>query len=165
MEVTLNAAEIENAAKDLEASDSQVKKALRRAFIFTGRRARKDVAKRVREATRVKSSVLKNRIIIDLSKKGDPYGRIWIGLNPIPLKWMNPRQTRRGVSAGPARAPGAFVTRWGVFRRQGESAYPLDFLIYDIEPDARQAVESTFPEIADYFHKTFMQELNWEISK
>ncbi|WP_243857835.1 hypothetical protein [Xylella fastidiosa] len=58
--------------------------------------------------------------------------KVWYGLNPVPLLWLNPKATPSGVSAlGGRQIKGAFIAtvrgKRQVLKRLGRAATPWPF--------------------------------------
>ena len=100
---------------------------------------------KIAKVTGVQRTALKGRQFLKVTVK-DAYGRIWMGFNPLKLSRMNPRKTAGGVTAGPAKAPGAFLMKHGsgkvsVFKRVGSKRLPIEKPTFDISKGQAVAQE------------------------
>lgn len=164
--ITIEARGIEEFAYELGADISRAEPAMRTAVIKTTRWAGNEARRKVAKVTKVSGRVLKGRMVVDAS--GD-FGRVWVGLKPINLKRLNPRQTGSGVTAGPAKRPGAFISSaigGHVFERVGASRLPIrKSAPHDIEDAGSAAVVEVSRLIEDRLMKEFERAWNWQQRK
>lgn len=94
-------------------------------------------------------------------------GIVFIGLNPLTLKRLNPKQNKRGVKAGPVTRPGAFIqtTKLGghVFKRRGKNRLPLDKQSYKIDEAAKVQLETAvYPKVDMLYQANLMTFLKYK---
>lgn len=170
--ITLNArsSDFEIIAREFGATEKEIQAALKRAVSRTTRWASKEAPRRVAKVVKVTAKIIKGRTRFSILMDRDGYGRVWVGLKPIKLGKLNPRQTRSGVTAGPAKIPGAFIATMknghvGVFRRRGKTRLKIDEQDYPIDEEGRDAVESLGDELGARTLKEFERELRWQTRK
>jgi hypothetical protein len=156
-------------ASQFAATEKQVEAAMRRAVTRTTRWAGTQVARKVSSATKIRAGVLKGRMVVDFVGRDGTLGRVWAGLKPIDLKRLKPRQTNSGVTAGPAKRPGAFISQklgGHVFERVGKSRLPIKksegVPIYDPGVDAVAAVAE---QVGERLMREFEHEMSWQTSR
>jgi len=123
-------------AKDLRIRDYAVSK----IATETGLEARV-----IRAASRIRVGTHRDRLTV------------WFGLNPIGLNKMRPKQTKEGVSAGPARVPGGFIVKKiarNVFVRKGRSRLPIVKQTYDIRDKGETAALKVYNYLLESFQIT-----------
>jgi hypothetical protein len=149
-------------AAEFQATERQIHAAIKRAVSRTTRWAAKEAPRRVSKAVSVAAKIVKDRVYFRVLLDRDGYGRVWVGLRPISLGALNPRQTKAGVSAGPARVPGAFIAKEQVFKRRGKERLPLDRQALEIEAEGRAIVDALGEELAPKCLSEFERELRWQ---
>lgn len=133
-------------------------------------------AREVAQAVKLPVKPVKSKIMFNRRRDGANKRRLQANLRfyfrPVTASALNPRQTSTGVSArGGHKWPGAFIAKPAkgkpqVFRRQGESRYPLDVMRIDLTPRGplimRKVVERDTVRI---FKKKFEHELKWRLRR
>lgn len=162
--------ELERVALALGATQKQVAAAARRAV---GKVARWAGATALREAARdtgIKRKVLSGRLFVGL-RGSQLAARVWLGLNAVPLADLGPRQTARGVVAGPVERRHAFIVARGgarqVYRRvRRDARLPLAVQYRDVADEVRRVLEvDVHPHLEEHFARYFEQELRWEVRR
>lgn len=166
--VHLDEDEINRVKRELVATHKQINIAMHRALRVTARKIRTKASKDLRLKLKVPSRIWKDRLRLYVRQKEGIY-RIWFGLDPISLSRLNPRQTKRGVSAqGRVRRKGAFISKGGknkglVFKRKGRERLPIDKQEFEVEEDVLIYIEDEiFPAFEEMFYQVFEKELRWE---
>jgi hypothetical protein len=166
--IFINAKGLDRIGRDLGATQKQIEPAMRSAVSRVTRWAGNEAARRISKATKVTGKVIKGRMRVEVMGKDGVLGRVWAGLSNIPLKAMKPRQTKSGVTAGPAKRPGAFISKklgGHVFKRTGKKRLPIEketFSIFDPGMDAMGSLEN---EIGERLQREFESQLKWQLSK
>ena len=150
---------------ELDRFGKEAQDALKVAVRETSRWANKQALGKIAKVTGVQRTALRGRQFLKVTVK-DAYGRIWMGFNPIKLSRMNPRKTAGGVTAGPAKAPGAFLMKHGsgkvsVFKRVGSKRLPIEKPTFDISKGqavAQEVVESLNAVLTENFRNAFYKE-------
>lgn len=155
-------------AEKFAATQKQFEQALNRSLKRTARHARTTLAKEVSKSLKIRSKTIKNRIILDLHGN-DKSLRLWIGLNPIGLHRLNPKQNKSGTKFGRGNTrKGAFLVHMPngsrlVMKRKRQSAYPLEKQSLNIFETGIAAIEAkVIPAIESTILVHFERELNFE---
>jgi hypothetical protein len=104
-------------------------------------------------------------MVVDL--KG-AFGRVWVGLKPIPLKHLGPRKTGDGITAGPVSVPGGFAVKSlgrNVFKRKGAKRLPIEKQSYAIDKEAAPIIDAVASEVEERLYTEFENALAWHSSK
>lgn len=156
--------QIEQLASEMLASKTVLNQAMQSARAKTIRWIQTAVMRALRIESKLPSAVLKRRIVI--SRKGKK-GTVFIGLKPIPVARLSPKQTSKGVKAkGGVDLPGAFVIEGlehvAVFQRVKQTAYPIEYLRVFIDEDAERIIQGdVMPLVPDKFYQYLEAELKW----
>lgn len=163
--IFINAQGLDDIARNFAADEKQVTAAMRRAVSRTTRWAGTQVARKVASSTKVRAGILKGRMVVDFIGRDGSLGRVWVGLRPIDLKRLKPRETKSGVTAGPAKRPGAFISsKLGghVFERVGKARLPIKKSEgVEILPQGLEAVEQIAGHVGERLLREFEHELSW----
>ena len=164
--ITIEARGLSDFVHELGADIKSAEPAMRIAVVKTSRWAGNEARRRVARRTKVSGRVLKGRMVVDVSGE---FGRVWVGLKPVDAKRLNPRQTGSGVTAGPARYPGAFIARslnGHVFERVGSARLPIRKVApWEIEDEGAAAFVEVAAMIEDRLMKEFERAWNWQQRK
>lgn len=172
----INTAGIRPAIEALDASDSQIERALRSTLgklaAWAKGRATKAMARELQMDQRTIRRRLKTTRVRNTS--GGASITVWFGLNPVGIIHLGARQTRRGVSArGGRRLDHAFIAtmqsgKRGVFRRRGAARLKIDLQRENIEDQGRGYLIDDLaksPEMEARFVGIFERELKWQMSR
>ena len=167
--IFINAKGLDRIGRDLGATAVQIGPAMRTAVCRVTKWAGNEAARRISKATKVTGKVIKGRMRVEVMSKDGVLGRVWAGLRNIPLKAMKPRQTKSGVTAGPAKRPGAFISKklgGHVFERVGKERLPIKksqgVSIFDPGMDVMGSLEK---EIGERLMREFESQLKWQMTK
>ena len=166
--IFIEAKGLDRIGRDLGATAAQIAPAMRTAVSRVTKWAGNEAARRISKATKVTGKVLKGRMRVEVMGKDGVLGRVWAGLSPIPLKAMKPRQTKSGVTAGPAKRPGAFISKklgGHVFKRTGKERLPIEKETFSILDPGMDAMGSLEKEIGERLQREFESQLKWQMSK
>lgn len=151
---------------DLIASPKVVQKSIISARRKAAKWLRTQVVRALSKETQIPASVLRNRVVLSrISIKGE----VFIGLNPVSVSRLQPRQTKSGVKAkGGLHVQGAFVVDSmesnPVFKRVADRAYPIEYQRRDIEKEAQRIIEGDIlPKLSDKLYDLLEHELKWRI--
>ena len=122
-------------------TDKARQAAINRTLSWSRTRAERIIA----SDAKVQKKVAARRVRASKARRGRRDAVLFIGYNPIGLSNLRPRQTRRGVTAGKHRRPGAFIApvrggRIEVFKRLGAARYPLIRQEIKISGTARSSI-------------------------
>lgn len=162
---------IERTARDLQATQAQIQKALKSALAKLARWLRTQSLRGLSTKLEISQKVLRRRLKtfkVKHSANGSEV-TIWYGLNPIALIYLGARRTQKGVTAGKRRVEGGFIAtskRQGpqVFKRRGAARLPIDPQRADVSDQANVYIEDNLLGTAAYdqqFMKLFTHELRW----
>jgi len=182
IDLKIDTHELERLALDLAGTEKEVQCALRSTLSKMSAWLRTRTSRTLSQELRLKYSTVRHRIKAIRFKQSanGGAGGVWIGLNPLDLKFVGvPVQNERGVTLrGRASFPHAFLgPRPGVkasklngnaFKRTGKDRLPIEKMGLEVKADADQAIESKAMDFAAFekqFYKTFEHELKWQTQK
>lgn len=166
IELDVEAIGIDQTINDLGATEAQVKAALKSTLTKMASWLRTRSVRGLSKALEVQQKVLRRRLKTFRAVLSTDGGSItvWYGLNPISLISLGARQTRRGVTAGRHKRPGAFIAKGQVFKRKGKSRLPLVKQELDIKDKSETYIEDNVLgdiEFERQFFTVFERELRW----
>lgn len=160
---------------DLQATDTEVRQALRSTLGKMARWMRTQSARGLSKELDLKQKAVRKRLKSFRARiKGKHIEvKIWYGLDPIDYMDLSPRQTLAGVSAGRRRVPGAFIAnaRGGtrkVFKRKGSGRLPIEKQVVEISDQAGVWIEDEMlgsQQFDERFLTIFERELEWRTQK
>lgn len=160
---------------DLQATDKEVRQALRSTLGKMSRWLRTQSARGLSSELDIKQKAIRKRLkSFRVRQKGNQTEvTVWYGLNPIDYMDLSPRQTKAGVSAGRRRVSGAFIAngRGGprkVFKRRGAARLPIEKQVVEIRDQANVYIEDDLLgtlAFDEQFLSTFEHELEWRTQK
>lgn len=145
-------------------------KVMQKSIISARRKAAKwvrtQLVRALSKETQIPASVLRNRVVLSrISIKGE----VFIGLNPVSVSRLQPKQTKAGVKAkGGLHVQGAFVVDAleykPVFKRVSDRAYPIEYQRRDIAKEGQRIIEGDIlPKLSDKLYELLEHELKWRI--
>lgn len=158
---TSNLAEL---AENLGRRKSRIEAAMRRACGSFVALLRSEVIGSVRKATglprsemnriRIKAKIVRNKLEASL----------WVGANPVAVRYLSPRFTKSGVKAAGTDFPRAFLPRKKagstlILQRVGKERLPVVAPEVDINDIVLEALETHWHRLESYFHKRVEAEL------
>jgi hypothetical protein len=172
IDINIDARQLERVVVDLAATEVEVRKALNSTLRRMAAWVRTRSARGLSGELAIQQKIVRRRIkSARLQRQGDGASvKVWYGLNPISLIWLNPRQSGAGVKAAGGRfVDSGFIAngkRGGrqVFKRKGKARLPIEKQRAEIEPKAAGFLESRVLKAAEFeaqFFKTFEHELKW----
>lgn len=160
------ASDFNELVEDLLAPPHVVQKSIVSARRKAAKWVRTQLVRALSKETQIPASVLRNRVVLSrISIKGE----VFIGLNPVSVSRLQPRQTKAGVKAkGGLHVKGAFVVQSmeskPVFKRVSDRAYPLEYQRMEIEKEAQRIIEGVIlPKLSDKLYDFLEHELKWRI--
>lgn len=155
---------LERIAGQLDATPKQVDRALR---ITTNRMAawlRRKAGRELSKDLRVGLDVLRYRMkSLRRGFAGNRGSKLWFGLNPLAVKYLDPRQVARGVKAGPTFTRGGFMAKGQVFKRRGRERLPIDQAVYPIQQQADATLEGVVA--SSDFERRFLDTFERELTR
>lgn len=156
---------LDRIAGRLDATPAQVDRALRITVNRMAGWVRRKSARALSNELKVALDVLRVRMrTLRSSGATGRKAKLWFGLNPLALKYLEPRAVAKGVKAGPLYVKGAFMAKGQVFKRRGRKRLPIDQVEYPIRQQADKVLEGVIDagEFERRFLDTFEREL-WRI--
>ncbi|MBS3958286.1 MAG: hypothetical protein KGZ52_02645 [Xanthomonadaceae bacterium] len=153
---------LDRIAGQLDVTPMQVDRALRITVNRMAAWVRRKSARALSSELKVALDVLRYRMrTLRGGGAGSRKSTLWFGLNPLALKYLDPRAVGRGVKAGPLYVKGAFLAKGQVFKRRGAARLPIDQVVYPIQQKADRALEGVIDsgEFERRFLDTFEREL------
>lgn len=161
-EVSVNLIGLKDAIAIFNAMPQQAEQALKKATVKVAKWASNESARRVAKATKITARVVKNRVRMYIH---NDFARVFVGLDPIAMKYLGPTQTPGGVRAGRYYRPHAFISEklgGHVYERVGKARLPIKKSTVDLEGQgARQAILSIAKEIEPRLLKEFERNLSF----
>lgn len=146
------------------------KKVVQKSIIAARRKAAKwvrtQLVRALSKETGIPVGVLRRRVLISRIAID---GTVFVGLRPVAVSNLTPKQTKKGVKAkGGVQIDGAFVVNsmeaTPVFKRVTDKAYPLVFQRVDIAKDADLIIEGDIlPRLSDKLYELVEHELKWRM--
>lgn len=183
----LDYGDIEELVRDASATKAQWEAALRHCLNRLARKLKNKTRNAMAKDLKLKSANLRPRTVArgTRQRSNGMSSSIWFGLNAVPLEFMNPRATKRGVTTRRTKTiRSAFLWKRKekdmVFKREGEKRVmtkgryagkmrqPIVKQMAAIAPDAYRFLEAhvfEMPELREQFLKDFERELNWRTSR
>ncbi|MBI9110112.1 hypothetical protein [Maridesulfovibrio ferrireducens] len=156
-------------ADDFAVTQKQIDLACKRAISKLARHLKTIALRNISELTGIKQTVIRRRVFLSLNGQRQT-ARIWFGVYAIPLREMNPRQTRTGVRAGKIERNHAFIQQKNggpeVYRRVDDRRKPIAIQYARIESEVSSVIDADVLKAFDKkFYVFFEREIKWESSK
>lgn len=172
IDINIDARQLERVVVDLAATDAEVRKALSSTLRRMASWVRTRSTKGLSSELAIQQKVVRRRIkSTRLQRTGDGASiKVWYGLNPISLIYLQARQTGGGVKASGGRfVDSGFIAKGKsggaqVFKRKGKGRLPIEKQKAEIESKAGGYLEGQVFNATDFeaqFFKTFEHELKW----
>ena len=173
--LVVDAPSLEGVITDLAATEAQVQKALNSTLNKMATWLRSISAKGLSKELAIQQKVIRRRLkLFRLHRNGDGSEvKVWYGLDPIAMIYLQPKQNKQGVRAYGGRfSKSAFIAAGSngnrqVFKRRGKERLPLDKQRADIVDKASIYIEDNLlgtNEFEAQFYKIFEHELQWRTS-
>lgn len=170
--LVVDAPDLQGVVTDLAATEAQVQKALNSTLGKMAAWLRSISAKGLSKELAIQQKVIRRRLKLFRLHRNSSGSeiKVWYGLDPIAMIYLQPRQNKQGVKAYGGRfAKSAFIAAGSngnrqVFRRREKSRLPLDKQRADIVDKASIYIEDNLlgtEEFEARFFKTFEHELQW----
>lgn len=162
VEIQIQSKELVDLVEQFNAIDA---KKLERAMKRAARKAARWVSTRtiraVSKETRIQQKVIRNR---RKNARGGKTG-VWLGLNPVGVGRLNPKQTKTGVRAARQTYTGAFILPSGaVAVREGRARLPIATLRIPIYDRGIAAAEDLRDGGSEEFEREFERLLTVELA-
>lgn len=175
IDLELNTQQIEALQLELQATESQLRKALITTLNRLARWLRTQSARGLSRQLDIQQKIIRRRLkSFRVKQTGGEFNvRVWYGLDPISFIYLNPRQNKKGVKAKRREIAGGFIADVGngkrqVFKRKGRARLPIEKQIVEVADDATVFIEDELigtDEFEAEFFKIFERELKWRTSK
>ena len=169
LHIDIDSAEIESIAREMGATQDQVRKAWNRAIQRSAGTLRKMTSKMRSDIGIRKAATVRRRMRVRRGRGKDNFSalRLWFGLNDLPIHELTgrARQTARGVTFRDEEFEGAFMARVGggrrrVWKRSGSARFPVRQPTASIVEQGRVVVEDQiFTQLPDIFMEQFVRDL------
>lgn len=146
---------------DLGLMRKQLNAALRTATRQAGQWANREGARGLAKAANAPLKVLREGLRVKFSAKskgGKSSANLWYGINPIALKYLSPKQQKKGVSSRGNTIKSAFIIKslgGRVFLRAGTERTPLVEQKSEIEENAYSFLEGFRDQVMAKFEQFF----------
>ncbi len=133
-------------------------------------KARTQIARSLSAIFQLPQKIIRRRMRVRRANKRTLKGRLWAGLGAVKMKYLRPRQTKTGVTAGKHRAAHAFIAPVGsttnVFKRKGRARLPLVTQKVVLGDKADQLIRRiTKQVIRTFFPKELRRQIEWRANK
>lgn len=146
---------------DLGLIPKQLKAAIRTATRQAGQWANREGSRGMAKATNIPLKVIRAGLRIKFemkAKQGKSSANLWYGINPIALKYLSPKQQKKGVKARGNTIKSAFIVAksgGGVFLRAGTARTPLVEQKNEISEKAMEFLEGFRDKVMKKFEELF----------
>jgi len=128
--------------------------ALLRSMVLTEVRKRIGLPREEMNKVRIRSKIVRNKLQASL----------WVGSNPVAIRYLRPRFTKKGVTAGGVKYPKAFLPfkKRGsslILQRVGKDRLPLEVPEVDINDIVIEVLDREWSRLESYFDKRVLAEL------
>lgn len=172
LNLVVDAPDLRNVITDLAGTEAQVQKALNSTLGKMAAWLRTISAKGLSKELAIQQKVIRRRLkLFRLHRNADGSEiKVWYGLDPVALIYMQAKQNKQGVRAYGGRfVKSAFIadgrnSNRQVFKRRGKERLPLDKQRAEIADKASVYIEDTLLGTAEFeaqFYKIFEHELQW----
>jgi len=166
--VQFDASDLDNIAIGFGATTVEINKAIKRATNRTTKWLRTQILRTSSEAIKVTQKNFRKRLFLKIDR--DNYGSIWVGLNPISLSLLSPRQNKRGVRAKSIFRESAFILPKSglVAKRKGKKRFPIQKQVMPIDEVMNGLLKNRIfrsDMVAEKFMKEFESNLQWRTSQ
>jgi hypothetical protein len=150
------------ALKGLDAAPARIKLAMKNAITSVTQWARVQVRREVSKATGVQLRVIQGRMHITVR---DNFGWIWVGLNPISVRRLDPKVVSGGVQAAGRFFPDAFIVGGDgplagqVMVRKGAARLPIQKQTVDIQKEGEAAVRRISEQVNTRLYTEFSRQM------
>ena len=171
--LTIDAKDLDRVAREVGASDKDMRRAFSRAISRTGTTLRKEDRMRLRSELDLRAAkALRNRLRLMRfrSRGGRDLGalRLWYGRNAMPAAAFKgrPRAVPGGVEFRGKTYAGAFLSKMGnqtrrrIWEREGRGRLPIGLVLIDIGDQMAHVVETrSFARVGEIFFGNFRREV------
>jgi hypothetical protein len=138
--------------------------------------SRTAVRREVSKETGVPARILSRRVRIGRARKARPVGRLFFGTYNVPVKELDAKQTRKGITRkGPGgrrvTEPGAFFATMSsghqdFFRRKGGAGrLPIERVVVNIIQPARRAMNNAALKMPIIFRRLWNSDFQFRVSR
>lgn len=128
--------------------------ALLRTYVLTDVRKKVGLPRSEMNKVRIRAKIVRNRLQASL----------WVGSNPVAIRYLNPRFGKKGISAGGRKYPRAFMP-WKkrgsavILQRVGKDRLPVEVPEVEINDIVIETLDREWAKLEAYFDKRVMAEL------
>jgi hypothetical protein len=167
IDLQIDGGQLDRLVLDVAATEDQARKALRSTLNKMAAWLRVRSVKGLSKQLQMQQKVIRRRLRA-VKFKDTPDGgvaKIWYGLNPVGLIYLNAKENSRGVTAQGGRfVQGGFIGAKQVFKRVGKSRLPIQKQEAPVQKPAESYLAAAGIMSAEFeaqFWKTFEHELKW----
>lgn len=127
---------------------------LLRSYVLTEVRKQTGLPRDEMNRVRIRARIVRNKLEASM----------WVGSNPVAIRYLNPRFTRKGISAGGKKYPRAFLPRKKkgsglILQRVGDERLPVEVPRVDINEIVIATLDREWSKLEAYFDKRVLAEL------
>jgi len=161
----IDSKDLDAAVAKLKIPPDQQRRVMRSAVTKTARWAATRFRGKLGKGLGISGTVINSRMVVDIKSAEYGHARVWLGLKPIGLHRLNPRETASGVTTDVVSVYGAFIALDPriVFKRQGRTRLKIDKQTLPIEDRAAPIIADIFRQVeaklAGNFERAYEQVL------
>jgi hypothetical protein len=167
IDLQIDGHQLDQLVLDVAATEDQARKALRSTLNKMAAWLRVRSVKGLSKQLQMQQKVIRRRLRA-VKFKDTPDGgvaKVWYGLNPVGLIYLNAKENSRGVTAQGGRfVQGGFIGAKQVFKRVGKGRLPIQKQEAPVQKPAESYLADAGIMSAEFeaqFWKTFEHELKW----
>lgn len=175
IDLEIDAQNLQQVVDELSANEAQIKRALNSTLSKMADWLKAKSVKGLSAELKIQQNILRRRIRrfnMVRNSTGSEI-RVFYGLDPISLIYLNPKKSGRGIKVGTGRfvsgafiapAPNAYIGKQ-VFKRVGKARLPIKKQVADIKDQSDVYIEDELLGTAEFdaqFLKFFEHELKWQ---
>jgi hypothetical protein len=172
IDLQIDGRQLDQLVLNLAATEDQARKALRSTLSKMAAWVRAQSVKGLSKELAIMQRVVRRRLKAAKFRESKDGGmaKVWYGLNPVDLIWLNAKQNSKGVTAqGGRTVAGGFIATMknghrGVFKRRDKARLRIDEQAASIQTPAEKYIADAAIFSARFeaqFWKTFEHELKW----
>ena len=173
-DLNIDAYQLQQFKREMLATDAQMRKALVSTLTELARNIRVQARRGLSAEQKLRMDLVRRRLSKLSRIKTTPNGAetsVWFGLNPMQLRYLDPKRTASGVKTKQLSVDGAFMAKptkssgmQQVFKRRGSARLPLDVMKYQFKDPTEDFIEHRLLDSAwleERFFTIFERQLKW----
>lgn len=164
LELSVKSIGIEELSAQLGKHKGDIQTAMRRAAVAFNRELKSSVLSEVRKRIGLSQSDMNKIRIRSAVKRGRLEVSLWVGSNPVDVRYLNPRFVKGGVKVKSETFDRAFMPwknkgKTVILQRVGKERLPVVKPDVDINDIVLEVIEKKWSHLESYFYKRVEREL------